>query len=148
MVPEFHFILFRFEVFASFSVFSHHFIFVSLQMRKNTFFASKRKKFRFRFASFCFEAKMMAVFALFSFCFHFISFLFRLRFLCFASMRNKRKFRIPFASFRFEAHPTSTHGFFELILLSMHDKYPGNSAIEFGVFFYPPEDFYSTVFGS
>jgi hypothetical protein len=36
---------------------------------KYTFFASKRKKFLFRFASFCFEAKMMGVFAFFRFVF-------------------------------------------------------------------------------
>jgi hypothetical protein len=83
-------LLFTRFIFVSFSL---HFIFVSLQMRKqakNTFFASKRKKFRFWFASFRFEEKMMAVFASF---FRFVSFALRFRFPHFTLMRNKRKWR-------------------------------------------------------
>jgi hypothetical protein len=43
-------------------------------MSKQAKKASKRKKFRFRFASFRFEAKMTAVFASFLLCFRFLSF--------------------------------------------------------------------------
>ncbi len=49
-----------------FVLFSLHFIFISLQMRKQAkkhiFRNNEAKKFRFRFASFRFEAKIMAVF--------------------------------------------------------------------------------------
>ncbi len=61
--------------FASFSFCFHlFFVFVSLQMRKKRkkhFFASKRKNFNSRFASFCFEAKIMAVFRFRFASFHF-----------------------------------------------------------------------------
>ncbi len=52
--------------FLLFKIFLFHFIFISIQIStlpidakqaKNTFFASKRKKFRFRFVLFFFEAK-------------------------------------------------------------------------------------------
>jgi hypothetical protein len=69
IVPEFHFILFRFAVFASFSFWftSFHFCFASdvKISEKNTCFSAKWKKFRFCFTSFCFEAKIMAVFCFF-----------------------------------------------------------------------------------
>ncbi len=105
--------IFRFASFSfCFRFISFSFRFRCENKRKNTFFALKRKKFHVRFASFHFEAKMMAVFcfrfasfrfkakkmvvfASFSFCFLFVLFSFRFRFLRFASMRNKRKKHSP-----------------------------------------------------
>jgi hypothetical protein len=63
-----------------------HFCFASFR-----FEAKMMGVFRFPFALFRFEAKIIAFFASFSFCFHFVPFSFRFRFLRFASMRNKRK---------------------------------------------------------
>ncbi len=97
--------VFRFR-FASFRFISLH-------------FASKRKGWQF-FASvslhFTSKQKWWQFFASFLFCFRFVPFSFRFRFLRFASMRNKRKkhffrievkkFRFRFASFRFEAKIT------------------------------------------
>jgi hypothetical protein len=86
---------------------------------KNTFTASKRKKYYFCFASFRFEAKMMAIFAFFvSFSLRFIFFSLQIPTLCidakqakkalfFASMEKKCFFRIRFASFRFKAKMTA-----------------------------------------
>ncbi len=62
-----------------------------MQNKQKPFFALKRKKFSFHFASFRFEAKMMTVFASFLFHFCIVSFLFCSRFLHFASMRSKQK---------------------------------------------------------
>jgi hypothetical protein len=82
---------------------------------KKTFFASKQQKFHFCFASFRFEAKMMALSLLFRFLLSFIlvslqSSTFRIdakqaKNTFFASKRKKFCFR--FASFRFEAKMTA-----------------------------------------
>jgi hypothetical protein len=71
-----------------------HFIFVLLQMRKqakNTFFASKRIKFRFRFASFRFEVKILAVFRFFFVLFSLRSIFVSLQISKFRIDGNKRK---------------------------------------------------------
>ncbi len=97
--------------FASFSFFSFHLIFVSLQMQKQAkehFFHIEAKKCRFHFASFCFEAKIMAIFA--SVSLHFTSKRKLWQFfasvsLHFASNRNDGSFSLlfcfVFASFNF-----------------------------------------------
>jgi hypothetical protein len=56
--------------------------------KRKTLFSHRSEKILHPFR---FEAKLMAVFASFSFCFRFVPILFRFRFLRFASMRNKRK---------------------------------------------------------
>ncbi len=103
-----------------FVLFSLHFIFVSLQMRKQAekhffhieaisllfrFEAKMMAVFLFRFASFHFEAKMMEVFR-----FHFASFNFEAKMM--------EVFRFRFTSFRFEAKMMAVVRFF-FVLFSL-----------------------------
>jgi hypothetical protein len=94
--------IFRFVLFCFFVSFSLYFIFVSLQIlnqAKKHFFCIKAKKFCPRFASFRFEAKMMAVFRFQFSAFHFEAKIMAVFCFRFASFRFKVKMMAVFLFF-------------------------------------------------